>query len=178
VHRSSIAVRSATIWFKLVIDVFGVQRGFAVRAGQGLDERRPVRQVPARDEDPPAHRSPVPYRGDLGQFLVVSLAQHSLLERIKPLVQPEAKRGELGVKRADHGMQNPDRVASGLGVHRTCLAQGSNGGARRAAQRDQESSRVVAVHFDGLVEFFIEAEADEHDAVPVNLQLRSLAKLF
>jgi hypothetical protein len=34
------------------------------------------------------------------------------------------------------------------------------------------------VHFDGLVEFFIEAKANEHDAVPVNLQLRALAKLF
>jgi hypothetical protein len=34
------------------------------------------------------------------------------------------------------------------------------------------------VHFDELVELLIEAEADEHGAVAVNLQLGALAKLF
>jgi hypothetical protein len=46
------------------------------------------------------------------------------------------------------------------------------------AQGDQEAGGVVAVHFDGLAELLIEAEADEHDSVPVNLQLRALAELF
>jgi hypothetical protein len=100
-----------------------------------------------------------------------------LLKRIEPLVQLEGKRGELGVKRADQGMQRPDRVASELGMDRTCLAKGIEGRARRATQRDQESRGVVAVHFDGLAELLIEAETDEHDPVPVNLQLRALAKL-
>jgi len=63
-------------------------------------------------------------------------------------------------------------------MHRICLAEGGQGRARRAAQCDQESGRVVAVHFDRLVELRIEAEADEHRAVPVNLELRTLAKLF
>jgi hypothetical protein len=120
---------------------------------------------------------PAPYRGDLGQLLVVGLAQHPLLEHIELLVQLEGERGELGVKRADQWMQRPDRVASKLGMDRTCLVQGIEGRARRATQRDQESGGVVAVHFDGLAELLIEAEADEHDPVPVNLQLRALAKL-
>jgi hypothetical protein len=34
------------------------------------------------------------------------------------------------------------------------------------------------VHFDRLTELLIEAKADEHDPVPVNLQLRALAELF
>jgi hypothetical protein len=34
------------------------------------------------------------------------------------------------------------------------------------------------VHFDGLAELLIEAEADEHDSVPVDLQLRAPAELF
>ena len=120
----------------------------------------------------------MPYRGDLGQLLVVGLAQHPLLERIQPFVQLEDECGELGIKRADQWMQRPDRVASKLGRDRTCLAQGMEGRARRAAQRDQESGGAVTVHFDGLAELLIEAEADEHDPIPVNLQLRALAKLF
>ena len=75
-------------------------------------------------------------------------------------------------------MQRPDRVTSKLGRDRPCLAQGIEGRARRAAQRDQESGGVVAVHFDRLAELLIEAEADEHDPLPVDLQLRALAKLF
>ncbi len=43
-----------------------------------------------------------------------------------------------------------NRVASKLRLDRACLAQGIKGRARRAAQRDQESGGVVAVHFDGL----------------------------
>ena len=74
-------------------------------------------------------------------------------------------------------MQRPDRIASKLGLDRTCLAQGIKGRARCATQRDQESGGVEAVHFDGLAELLIEAEADEHDPVPPNLQLRALAKL-
>jgi len=93
------------------------------------------------------------------------------------LAQLEGEGGELGVKRADQWIQGPDRVASKLGMDRTCLAHGLKGRARRAAQRDQESGGVVAVHFDGLAELLIEAEADEHDPIPVNLQLRALAKL-
>ena len=30
------------------------------------------------------------------------------------------------------------------------------------------------MHFDGLAELLIEAEADEHDPIPVYLQLRAL----
>ena len=75
-------------------------------------------------------------------------------------------------------MQRPDRVASKLRLDRACLAQGIKGGARRAAQRDQESGGVVAVHFDGLTQLLVKAEADEHGPVPVDLQLRTLAKLF
>jgi hypothetical protein len=56
---------------QLVVDVFGVQLGFAGGAGQGLDERRPGGEVPAWREDPPGDRGPAPYRGDLGQLLVV-----------------------------------------------------------------------------------------------------------
>ena len=74
-------------------------------------------------------------------------------------------------------MQRPDRVASKLGMDRTCTAQSIEGRARRATQCDQESGGVVAVHFDGVAELLVEAEADEHDPVPVNLQLRALAKL-
>ena len=75
-------------------------------------------------------------------------------------------------------MQRPDRVAAKLRLDRACLVQGIKGRARRAAQRDQESGGVVAVHFDGLPKLLIEAEADEHDSVPVDLQLRALAELF
>ena len=39
------------------------------------------REVPARREGPPDHRGAAPYRGDLGQFLVVGLVQHPLLGR-------------------------------------------------------------------------------------------------
>ena len=34
------------------------------------------------------------------------------------------------------------------------------------------------MHFDRLAELLIEAEANEHGPVAVNLQLRALAKLF
>jgi hypothetical protein len=34
------------------------------------------------------------------------------------------------------------------------------------------------VHFDGLPELLVEAEANEHCPVLVHLQLRALAKLF
>jgi hypothetical protein len=34
------------------------------------------------------------------------------------------------------------------------------------------------VDFDRLAEFLIEAKPDEHGPVPVNVQLRALAKLF
>jgi len=64
---------------ELVVDVFGVQLGFAGGTGQGLDERRPGRKVPAWRDDPPGHRGPAPYRGDFGQLLVVGLVQHPLL---------------------------------------------------------------------------------------------------
>jgi hypothetical protein len=104
--------------------------------------------------------------------------QHPLLECIEPFVQLQGKRGELGVKRADQRVQRPDRVAAKLRLDRACLARGIKGRARRAAQRDQESGGVVAVHFDGLAQLLIEAEADEHDSVPVDLQLCALAELF
>jgi hypothetical protein len=104
--------------------------------------------------------------------------QHPLLEYIQPFVQLQGKCGELGVKRVDQRVQRPDRVASKLRLDRACLAQGIEGRAPRAAQRDQESGGVVTVHFDGLAELLIEAEADEHDSVPVDLQLRALAELF
>ena len=55
-------------------------------------------------------------------------------------------------------MQRPDRVASKLRLDRACLAHGVKGGARHAAQRDQESGGVVAMHFDGLAQLFVEAE--------------------
>jgi len=119
----------------------------------------------------------MPDRGDLGELLVVGLAQHPLLERIQPFVQLEAQRGELGVERADHRMQRRDRVAGQLGMDRF-PAQGIEGRAGRAAQRDQESGGVVAVHLDRLAELVIEAEPDEHGPVPVNLQLRALVELF
>ena len=32
----------------------------------------------------------------------IGLAEHALLKLIQPLIQPEVKRGELGVKRADY----------------------------------------------------------------------------
>ncbi len=149
-----------------------------VAPGRGLDEGRPGRELPAWREDPPGDRGPAPYRGDLGQLLVVGLVQQPLPECIQPFVQLQGKCGELGVKRADQWMQRPDRVASKLRLDRACLAQGIKGRARRAAQRDQESGGVVAVHFDGLAELLIEAEADEHDSVPVDLQLCALAELF
>jgi hypothetical protein len=34
------------------------------------------------------------------------------------------------------------------------------------------------VHFDGLAQLLIEAEADEHGSVPIDLQLGALAELF
>ena len=116
--------------------------------------------------------------GDLGQFLVVGLVQYPLFEYIQPFVQLQGQRGELGVERADQRMQHPDRVAAELRPDRACLAQRVKGRALRAAQRDQESGGVVAVHFDGLAELLIEAETDEHDSVPVDLQLCALAELF
>jgi hypothetical protein len=177
-HRSSIAVNSATICCNLVADVFGVELAFAGGAGQGLDERRPGGEVPAGRDGPADHRGPVPYPGDLGQLLLVGLAQYPLLEHVQPLVQLEDKRGELGVERADQRMQRPDRVAARLGTDRTGLAQGIQGRTRPATQCDQESGRVVTVHFDDLAKLLIEAEADEHGAVPVDLQLRALAKLL
>ena len=70
---------------QLVVDVFGVQLGFAGGARQGLDERRPGREVPAWREDPPDDRGPAPYHGDLGQLLVVGFVQHPLLGCIQPL---------------------------------------------------------------------------------------------
>src|SRR4029079_6329253 len=94
------------------------------------------------------------------------LAQHLLLERVQPFVQLEAERGELGVQRADDRMQRPDRIASRLGLDRTGPAQRVERGARRAAQRDQESGGVVTVHLDRLAELLIEAEPDEHDPLP------------
>jgi hypothetical protein len=163
---------------ELVVDVFGIELGFVGGAGQGLDEGGPGREVPAGGDGPPDHRGAVPYRGDLGQLLVVGLVQHPLLERVQSFVQLEDKRRELGVKRADHRVQRLDRVASKLGMDRTGLAQFIKGRTRRAAQRDQESGGVVAVHLDWLAELLIEAEADEHGSVAVNLQLRTLAKLL
>lgn len=127
---------------------------------------------------PADYRGPVPYRGDLGELFVVGLEQHPLLERIQPFVQLEGKRGELGIKRADYRMQRTNRVASGLGMDRTGLAQGVKGGARRTAQCDQKSGGVVTVHFDRLAELLVEAKPDEHGPVPVDLQFRALAKLF
>ena len=47
---------------QLVADICGVQLGFAGGAGQGLDERRPGREVPAWREDPADHRGAAPYR--------------------------------------------------------------------------------------------------------------------
>ena len=138
---------------------------------------RAARSRPGR-EDPPGDRGPALYRGDLGQLLVVGVVQHPLPECIQPLVQLQGERGELGVQRADQRVQRPDRVAAQLRLDRACLAQGIKGGAGCAAQRDQESGRVVAVHFDGLAELLIEAEADEHGSVPVDLQLCALAELF
>jgi hypothetical protein len=75
-------------------------------------------------------------------------------------------------------VQRPDRVASKLRLDRACLAQGIKGGAWRAAQCDQESDGVVAVHFDGFAQLLIEAEADEQDSVFVDPQLCALAELF
>jgi hypothetical protein len=75
-------------------------------------------------------------------------------------------------------MQRPDRVAFGRGMDRTGAAQRVKGGARRATQRDQKAGGVVTVDFDRLAEFLIEAKPDEHGPVPVNVQLRALAKLF
>ena len=63
-------------------------------------------------------------------------------------------------------------------MDRTCLAHGIEGRAVRTAQRDEVPVCAVAVHFDGLVELRIEAEADEHDPVPVNLQLRCSPNCF
>jgi hypothetical protein len=163
---------------QLVVDVFGIELGFIGGAGQGLDEGGPGREVPAGGDGPPDHRGAVPYRGDLGQLLVVGLVQHPLLERVQSFVQLEDKRGELGVKRADHRVQRPDRVASELGLDRTCLPHGLKGGAGRATQRDQESGGVVAVHLDWLAELLIEAEADKHGSLAVNPQLGTLAKLL
>jgi hypothetical protein len=74
-------------------------------------------------------------------------------------------------------VQHPDRVPAQLRLDRACLAQGVKGGARRAAQRDQESGGVVAVDFDQLAELVIEAEADEHGSIAVDLQLCALAEL-
>ena len=119
----------------------------------------------------------MPYRGDLGQLLVVGLVQHPLLERVQSFVQLEDKPGELGVKRADHRVQRLDRVASKLGPDRT-LPHGLEGGAGRAAQRDQESGGVVAVHLDRLAQLLVEAEADGHGSLAVNPQLGTLAKLL
>ena len=79
---------------QLFVDVFGVEPGFAGGAGQGQDEQHTGREVPAWRDDPPDHRDPVAYRGDLGQLLVVGLAQHPLLERVQPFVQPDDKRGD------------------------------------------------------------------------------------
>jgi hypothetical protein len=91
--RSSIPLEVGHDLLQLVVDVFGVQLSLAGGAGQGLDERYPGGQVPAGDEGPPGHRGPVAYRGDLGQFLVVGLAEDPLLELIQPLVQPEGRAG-------------------------------------------------------------------------------------
>jgi len=113
----------------------------------------------------------------LAKFVGLGTPRFNRVRDLGRLAQLEGERGELGVKRADQWIQGPDRVASELGLDRTCLAHGIKGRARSAAQRDQESGGVVTVHFDGLAELLIEAEADEHDSVPVNLQLRALAKL-
>jgi hypothetical protein len=83
----------------------------------------------------------VPYRGDLGELVVVGLAQDPLLELVQPFVQLEDKRGELGVKRADDRMQRADRIASWQGTSRTCPAQCVKGGL--AARRNVIRNPVV-----------------------------------
>lgn len=60
-------------------------------------------------------------------------------------------------------------------MDRTGLAHGSKGRVGRPAQRDQVPGCAVAVHFNRLVQLRIEAEADEQDPVPVDLQLGPLA---
>ena len=176
-HRSSIAVKSAT--------TAAARRrclrrtaGLAGGAGQGLDERRPGREVSAWRDDPPGDCGPAPYHVDLGQLLVIGLVQHLLLECIQPFVELQGKSRRLGVKRADQRVQRADRVAFKLRLDQACLAHRVEGGARYAAQRDQGSGGVVAVHFHGLAQLLVEAEADEHGSVPVDLQLCALAELF
>jgi hypothetical protein len=118
------------------------------------------------------------YGADLAQLPVVGLVHDPLGERIQSFVQLEGQRGELGVERADHRMQRPDRVAAKLGTDRTCLAQDLKGRARRAAQRDQVSGGAIAVHLDGLAEMLVQAEAHEQGPVWVSLQPRALAELL
>ena len=89
--------------------------GFAGGAGQGLEERRPGRQVPAGREDPPGDSGAVAYLCELGELLVFGLVQHPLLECIQPFVQLQGKRGELRVERADQRVQGPDRMAREAG---------------------------------------------------------------
>src|SRR5215469_11578369 len=163
---------------QFVTEILEVHLGFGGCPRQRQDQRHPGRQVPAWYQGLAHLGGLVPDGGDLGQVVVVGLAQHLLLHRVQPFVQPHDERRERIVQRTDQAMHRLDGVGFQQRPHACFLAQGIQGRARGPVQGDQEPGRVIAVHLNRLAQLLVEPEADHHGDAAVDLQLPPLAELL